>query len=88
MYCNKRGNVGLATSGSGDALAGLVSGLAARGTSTLDATMWAVFLHARAGDRLAKRMGTLGFLARELLAEIPALMMQLSSMHPKRAKER
>ncbi len=88
VYCNKGGNVGLATSGSGDALAGLVSGLAARGTSALEATIWAVFLHARAGDRLAKRMGTLGFLARELLAEIPALMTQLSSMHPKRVKAR
>lgn len=88
VYCNKRGNVGLATSGSGDALAGIASGLAARGTSALQATIWAVFLHARAGDRLAKRVGTLGFLARELLAEIPALMSQLSPMHPSRTKSR
>jgi ADP-dependent NAD(P)H-hydrate dehydratase len=73
-YCNRAGNVGLATSGSGDTLSGIVAGLAARGTDPLRAAAWGVYLHARAGDRLAKRMGRLGFLARELLDEIPSLM--------------
>jgi ADP-dependent NAD(P)H-hydrate dehydratase len=77
MYCNRAGNVGLATSGSGDTLAGIVAGLAARGANPLQATAWGVYLHAAAGDRLAARMGRLGFLARELLAEIPALMAEL-----------
>ena len=31
-------------------------------------------LHARAGERLAERMGTLGYLAREISQEIPALL--------------
>lgn len=73
-YCNRAGNVGLATSGSGDTLSGIIAGLAARGASPLAAAAWGVHLHARAGDRLARRTGALGFLARELLAEIPALM--------------
>ncbi len=77
-YHNKAGNVGLATSGSGDTLAGLVTGLAARGADPLHAAVWAVSLHAGAGDRLARRMGSLGFLARELLAEVPALMHKLT----------
>ncbi|HYF06250.1 MAG TPA: ADP/ATP-dependent (S)-NAD(P)H-hydrate dehydratase, partial [Acetobacteraceae bacterium] len=68
-----RGNVGLATSGSGDTLAGIVAGLLARGATPLAATIWGVFLHSEAGDRLARRKGPLGFLARELLAEVPAL---------------
>jgi hydroxyethylthiazole kinase-like uncharacterized protein yjeF len=76
-YCNRAGNVGLATSGSGDTLGGIIAGLAARGAEPLHAAVWGVYLHARAGDRLAKRMGQLGFLARELLAEIPALMSEL-----------
>jgi NAD(P)H-hydrate repair Nnr-like enzyme with NAD(P)H-hydrate dehydratase domain len=33
-----------------------------------------VYLHARAGARLARRHGTLGFLAREIAAEVPPLM--------------
>lgn len=73
-YRNRAGNVGLATSGSGDTLAGLVAGLAARGADPLHAAVWAVHLHGSAGDVLARRMGRLGFLARELLDEVPALM--------------
>ncbi|MFN2453609.1 MAG: NAD(P)H-hydrate dehydratase [Pyrinomonadaceae bacterium] len=73
-YCNRTGNVGLATSGSGDTLSGIITGLAARGAAPLQAAAWGVYLHGRAGDKLAKSMGQLGFLARELLSEIPALM--------------
>ncbi|WP_457094097.1 NAD(P)H-hydrate dehydratase [Microvirga sp. P5_D2] len=68
------GNVGLATSGSGDTLAGIVAGLLARGVTPLQAAQWGVFLHGEAGNRLAQTRGPLGFLARELLAEIPRLM--------------
>ena len=83
-FCNRAGNVGLATSGSGDTLSGLIAGLAARGAEPLHAAAWGVHLHARAGDRLARRMGRLGFLARELLAEVPALMAELSKPERKR----
>lgn len=76
-YCNRTGNVGLATSGSGDTLSGIITGLAARGATPLQAAVWGVYLHARAGDVLAKRMGRMGYLARELLAEVPALMSKL-----------
>ena len=76
-YLNRAGNVGLATSGSGDTLAGIVAGLAARGASPLQAAVWGVHLHAGAGDRLADRICPLGFLARELLEEVPAVMVAL-----------
>jgi ADP-dependent NAD(P)H-hydrate dehydratase len=65
---------GLGTSGSGDVLAGLVAGLAARGASPEQAAVWGVALHAAAGDALARRIGHVGFLARELAGEVPALM--------------
>jgi hydroxyethylthiazole kinase-like uncharacterized protein yjeF len=68
------GGVGLATSGSGDTLAGIVGGLAARGADPLTAALWGVYLHGEAGRRLAKRIGRIGFLARELLDEVPGLM--------------
>lgn len=71
------GGVGLATGGSGDVLAGIVAGLAARGASPLEATAWAVWLHGEAGRRCAEQMGPLGFLARELLAHVPGLMRAL-----------
>jgi hydroxyethylthiazole kinase-like uncharacterized protein yjeF len=68
------GNVGLATSGSGDTLAGIIAGLAARGAPLEQACVWGVALHARAGERLAQRHGPLGYLAGELSSEVPALM--------------
>jgi hydroxyethylthiazole kinase-like uncharacterized protein yjeF len=72
-YLNKRGNVGLATAGSGDVLAGIMAALCARGAEPLQAAVWAVSIHARAGERLAKRIGPMGYLARDLLDEIPRL---------------
>jgi hydroxyethylthiazole kinase-like uncharacterized protein yjeF len=72
-FLNRRGNVGLATAGSGDVLAGTIAGLCARGAEPLQAAAWGVSVHARAGERLAKRIAPLGYLARELLDEIPRL---------------
>lgn len=72
------GQVGLATSGSGDTLAGVVVGLLARGAPPLHAALWGVLLHGEAGNRLAQKLGPLGFLARELLAEIPGLLRDLA----------
>jgi hydroxyethylthiazole kinase-like uncharacterized protein yjeF len=69
---------GLGTSGSGDVLAGAIAGLRARGTSSVQAACWGTHLHASAGDRLASRLGPLGFLARELADELPALMLEFS----------
>jgi hydroxyethylthiazole kinase-like uncharacterized protein yjeF len=74
---NRAGSVGLATSGSGDVLAGLVAGFVARGADGLRAAAWGVHVHALAGERLAKKVGQLGFLARELLPEIPSLLDEL-----------
>jgi hydroxyethylthiazole kinase-like uncharacterized protein yjeF len=68
------GGVGLATSGSGDALAGIVGGLAARGADPLTAALWGVYLHGEAGRLLAGEVGRIGFLARELLDRIPRLL--------------
>ena len=77
-FCYSGGNVGLATSGSGDTLAGVVGGLLARGADPVTAGAWAAWLHGEAGNRLQRRHGLIGFLARELLDEIPGLMGELS----------
>lgn len=78
LWQQQGGNIGLAISGSGDALAGIIAGLAARGASLEQAAAWGVALHAAAGDQLALRFGTLGYLAREIPAEIPALLRTLA----------
>ena len=77
LWRDEAGDVGLGTSGSGDVLAGLVGGLLALGAEPAQAAVWGQYLHAAAGDRLASRMGRLGFLARELLDEVPPLLASL-----------
>jgi ADP-dependent NAD(P)H-hydrate dehydratase len=79
VLLNDHEAIGLAISGSGDALAGILAGLVARGTPPLLATAWAVYMHAEAGLRLSKRIGPLGFLARKIPDEIPAIMRELGS---------
>lgn len=78
IWRHEGGNIGLAISGSGDTLAGIITGLAARGASLEQACAWGVALHARAGERLAQRYGPLGYMASELAAEVPAIMHALS----------
>lgn len=68
------GAPGLGVSGSGDVLAGIVGGLLARGAEPLNALLWAVWIHGEAGAALAKKVGPVGFLAREIADEIPALL--------------
>jgi hydroxyethylthiazole kinase-like uncharacterized protein yjeF len=74
LFAYAGGGVGLATGGSGDVLAGIAAGLAARGADPLQAALWSVWLHGEAGRRCAEQIGPLGFLARELLAHVPGLM--------------
>ena len=77
LWKHHKPNTGLAVSGSGDTLAGIIAGLAARGTPPEEAAAWGVVLHALAGEALARRFGRLGYLARELPTEIPRLMSRL-----------
>ncbi|MBO4165172.1 NAD(P)H-hydrate dehydratase [Micromonospora antibiotica] len=65
------GDAGLGTSGSGDVRAGLLAGLLSRGAEPAQAACWAAWVHAVSGQRLVPRFGRIGFLARELLDEIP-----------------
>lgn len=71
------GQGGLGTSGSGDVLAGAIGGLLARGADPDQAACWGTHLHATAGDRLAARIGPTGYLARELIDELPAVLVEL-----------
>lgn len=76
-WADATGGNGLGVSGSGDVHAGVVAGLLARGADPAQAAVWAAHLHGRAGERLASTVGRLGFLARELPAVIPAILLEL-----------
>jgi len=71
IYKNTTGNPGMATGGSGDALAGLIGSLAAQGYSPLDAARAGVFIHGKAGDLAAQELGEMGMTASDIVCYIP-----------------
>lgn len=71
-YCG--GAPGLGVSGSGDTLAGIVGALLCRRADPLTALLWSVLLHGEAGEVLSRKVGPVGFLAREIADELPALL--------------
>jgi ADP-dependent NAD(P)H-hydrate dehydratase len=70
LYCNHAGHNLLGVAGSGDVLAGVLVGFAARGFKPLPAALCAVHAHAVAGERLAASGPSVGRFARELLDEL------------------
>ena len=52
----------------------IIGGLLSRGAAPVVAAAWGVWLHGEAGTTLAKTRGPIGFLARELLEQVPRLM--------------
>jgi hydroxyethylthiazole kinase-like uncharacterized protein yjeF len=77
VWRNESGAPGMAASGAGDAKAGAVVGLLARGASPEQAAAWGAFVHGRAGERLTASVGRVGFLARELVRELPACLAEI-----------
>lgn len=73
---NSTGNPGMATGGSGDALAGLLGGLTAQGRYGLRAD-GAVWIHGRAGDLAAVDKGEYGMTPSDLIEQIPYAMKEL-----------
>jgi hydroxyethylthiazole kinase-like uncharacterized protein yjeF len=71
------GDAGLGTSGSGDVRAGIVAGLLSRGADPAQAACWGAYAHAGSGQRLAARFGRIGFLAREIVDEVPHTVAEL-----------
>ena len=71
VYLNSTGNPGLATIGSGDVLSGLIGGLWAQGMTGEQAALAGVFLHGRAGDLAAVRLGERSLLAGDVSDHIP-----------------
>lgn len=71
VMINRTGNSGMATGGSGDALAGMTGSLLAQGANPFDAAAAAVYLHGLAGDIAAEKLGRISMLPTDLINEIP-----------------
>ena len=77
IYFNTTGNPGMATGGSGDVLAGMITGLLAQGYQGLDAALCGVYVHGLAGDMAKKEVGEMSLVASNLLNFIPVAINKL-----------
>jgi NAD(P)H-hydrate epimerase len=68
---NLTGNPGMATGGTGDVLAGMITSLVGQGLAPYDAARAAVYLHGRAGDLAAWRKCQASLNAGDVLEELP-----------------
>lgn len=66
-WTNSTGNPGMATAGSGDVLTGVITSLSAQGLSAREAARLGVWVHGRAGDLVASRLGHAGMIASDLI---------------------
>jgi NAD(P)H-hydrate epimerase len=78
VYVNSTGNPGMSTPGMGDALSGIVGALLGQHLRPLDALALGVYLHGYAADRVAARMGRVGYIAGDLIDELPAAIEALT----------
>ena len=67
----------LATAGTGDVLAGVITGLLAQGLAPFHAACLGAWLHGRAGELCEQKIGCAGVVARDLLPLLPAAMNEL-----------
>jgi NAD(P)H-hydrate epimerase len=75
---NASGNRGMATGGTGDALAGVIGALLASGYSAWDAARLGVWWHGRAGDHAAAQHGERSLLASDLIEKLGAAWVELA----------
>lgn len=77
MYINNSGNPGMATAGAGDVLSGVITGLISQKYEPLQATVFGVYLHGRAGDLAADKLGYQGMIAGDIVEHMGAAYLDL-----------
>ncbi len=73
-YVNRTGNAGMATGGSGDVLAGILTALLGQKVPPLQAAAAAAWLHGTAGDLAAADLGQYGMGPLNLVDRLPRLL--------------
>jgi NAD(P)H-hydrate epimerase len=79
VYINPTGNPGMASGGTGDVLTGMAGAFLARGLSPAAALQCAVYLHGRAGDLAAARVGQEALIAGDVIDALPQALVGLQS---------
>jgi len=72
FYENDTGNNSMAKAGSGDVLAGMISGLVAQGMDLFEGASLGVYLHGLSGDIAAEKLTEYSVMAEDLISYIPS----------------
>lgn len=78
-YLNTSGNAGMATAGSGDVLAGVITGLLAQGMELKEAAVTGTYLHGVAGDMASKIHGEHSMMAADMIEQMQELLKRCES---------
>ena len=79
VFLNTTGGPAMAKAGSGDVLAGMITGLLGQGLPPWRAAVTAVYLHGLAGDLCAGELGEYSVTASDILGRIPAAAMTVQN---------
>jgi hydroxyethylthiazole kinase-like uncharacterized protein yjeF len=84
VWINPTGSPAMATGGTGDVLTGMIAGLVAQFPDQLEAALLAaVYLHGRAGELGAIKLGEKSFIATDLFEFLPEAMREVANVsHP------
>ena len=69
-FFNSTGNPGMATAGSGDVLTGIILSLLAQRYTPQEAALLGVYLHGKAGDIAAEKLGMESMIARDIIGNL------------------
>jgi NAD(P)H-hydrate epimerase len=76
-YLYKDANSGMAKGGSGDILAGAIASFVSQGYSLIDSALTGVFLHAKAGEITAEKLGERFMLPSDVINEFSSVLKKL-----------
>ncbi len=77
VYINTTGNPGLAKGGSGDVLAGMITGFLAQGYSPIESALIATFVHGKAADIAVRNINENSLLATDVNLHISAALNEI-----------
>lgn len=74
VYINRTGNAGMATGGSGDVLAGIISSFVCQSMSLQSATIAGVYVHGLCGDNVRKKYSMHGVTPTKMIGELAEVL--------------
>jgi len=79
VFVNTTGNPGMAKGGSGDILSGIIVALLGQGLSAFPAAAAGAYIHGKAGDICANKIGEFGMTPQDIIDRIPEVLKKYNS---------